>query len=127
MYALIQRLVAGKTTIYAPNAEFWFLFHSTGVYAFDATHMDKLDELIKEWYPHEPVPDLAEASGDILFDCNSLQPKPPFDLKGWRKKWRCIMAASPRHTKFGRFMKEWPSAEVCGMLPWGWHEIVAIK
>ncbi|GJJ09209.1 hypothetical protein Clacol_003431 [Clathrus columnatus] len=127
MYALIQRLVAGKPTIYAPNAEYWFLFHSTGVYAFDAAHIDRLDELIKEWYPYEPVPDLKKTSGAILFDCNTLQPHPPFDSSGWRKNWRCIITASPRHMGVGRFMKDWPSVELCGMMPWLWYEIVAIN
>lgn len=127
MYALIRRLVAGKTTIYAPNAEYWFLFDPTGVYAFDATHMDELDKLIKEWHPHDQAPDLGKSSGDILFDCNSLQPMPPFNSKGWRKNWHCIITASPRHTNFGRFVKNWPSAELCGMMPWSWYEIVALK
>lgn len=127
MYALIQRLVAGKTTIYAPNAEYWFLFDPTGVYAFDATHMDQLDKLIKDWYPHDQGPELGSLSGDILFDCNALQPMPPFNSKGWRKKWHCVITASPRHANLGQFVKDWPYAELCGMMPWSWYEIVALN
>ncbi|KAF8522697.1 hypothetical protein BU17DRAFT_64179 [Hysterangium stoloniferum] len=124
MYALIQRLTEGKPTIYAPSSESWYLFHSTGVYVFDQRHMNSLDTFVKGWCTTSPHPELAE-EGTILFDCNSSQPIPGFDSSHWRESWRCIVAASHRHSSYSAFMERWPLTTICGMMLWSWHEIVA--
>ncbi|KAL6306165.1 hypothetical protein BKA93DRAFT_729894 [Sparassis latifolia] len=127
IYALVDRLIKGLPTIYAPHADAFFLFRESGAYQFGGTEMDFVflrQELSKIHGGDVPGGNIdGTDKGWILFDSNESQAIPQW-YSFFFHTWKVILSSSPKPSRYNEWAKQ-QGANKYIMKPWSWCEIYA--
>ncbi|KAL6305203.1 hypothetical protein BKA93DRAFT_731796, partial [Sparassis latifolia] len=127
LYALIKRLIKGRSTIYSTDPRSCYLFRESGAYQFTSEDMTPRDlrSAMREIHGRNvPGGDFgAVDEGWILFELNESQESLTWNSAKFLR-WKTVISSSPKLSRYKEWVKQ-KNAMKYVMKPWSWSEICA--